>query len=82
MVTFHLFQMRVREPFYLMYGFCHEWSGYQLTNQQACLMHRFSDAGRDRETFYQIGIKLARGIKAGTAKTPEWLVIEKEVATC
>jgi hypothetical protein len=79
-ITFKLFEMRIREPFYLMYGFCHEWSGYQLTDQQARLMHRFSDSGRDRETFYQIGAKLARGIKAGTVKTPDWLVIGQETA--
>lgn len=82
MVTFKLFEMRVREPFFLMYGFCHEWGGYQLTDQQARLMHRFSDAGRDRETFYKIGVDLARGIRAGTKRAPEWLSIGAEVVSC
>lgn len=81
MITFDLFQMRVREPFYLMYGFCHEWGGYEMTDDQKRLMHRFSESGRDRDDFYKLGIDLARGIRAGTKRVPDWLKI-KEEATC
>lgn len=82
MITFDLFQMRVGEPFYLMYGFCHEWSGYEMTDEQKRLMHPFSRAGKDRKIFYEIGVDLARGIRAGTKRIPDWLKITKETATC
>jgi len=74
-VTFKLFEMRGTEPFFLMYGFAHEWSGYKLTQDQERLMKQ----KKDRQLFFEIGRDLARGIKAGTKAIPSYIVIEQEV---
>lgn len=75
MITFKLFEMRGTEPFFLMYGFAREWSGYKLTVDQERLMKQ----KKDRQIYFEIGRDLARGIKAGTKPVPSWLVIGHEV---
>ncbi len=74
-VTFKIFEMRgilgyMGEPNFFMYGFCHEWGGYEMTDWQ----RRAFSRKHDRQVAFEIGEQLARDVRRG-AKPPDWLQI-------